>query len=58
VATSDGATGTAAITVSASDDNSIVVTPGANGDVTPQDVATNIEMIRQAGLVLAQLEVP
>jgi ribokinase len=58
VAISEGATGIAAITVSASGDNNIVVTSGANQHLTPQDVLTNLEMTGQAGLVLAQLEIP
>jgi ribokinase len=58
VATSEGTSGVAVIVVSSKGENSIVVTPGANAKVTPQDLETNIEMIRQAGIVLAQLEIP
>jgi len=58
VATTDGTSGVAIIVVSQQGDNSIVVTPGANAMVTPRDVDSNIEMIRQAGLVLTQLEIP
>lgn len=58
VATSEGMSGVAVIVVSGEGDNSIVVTPGANSKVTPQDLEANIEIVRQAGIVLAQLEIP
>jgi ribokinase len=58
VATSQGSSGVAVIVVAESGENSIVVVPGANGHVTPLDIDANLEMIRSAGLVLAQLEIP
>jgi ribokinase len=58
VATSDGTSGVAVIVVSEEGENSIIVTPGANSKVTPQDIETNIDSIRNAGMVLAQLEIP
>jgi ribokinase len=58
VATSDGTSGVAVIVVSEKGENSIVVTPGANSGVMPQDIEANIESIRNAGMVLAQLEIP
>ena len=58
IATSDGTSGVAVIVVSEKGENSIVVTPGANSMVTPQDIETNLESIRSAGMVLAQLEIP
>ena len=58
VATSEGTSGVAIIVVSALGENSIVVTPGANSRVTPQDIDANIDSIRNAGIVLAQLEIP
>ncbi len=58
VATSEGNSGIATIVVSQQGENSIVVTPGANSKVAPHDLDTNIEIIRQAGIVLAQLEIP
>jgi ribokinase len=58
VATSDGTSGVAVIVVSEKGENSIVVTPGANSKVTPQDIETNLDSIRNAGIVLAQLEIP
>ena len=38
--------------------NSIVVVPGANALLTPQDLEANLEIIRSAGIVLTQLETP
>jgi len=58
VATSEGASGVAVIVVSSQGENSIVVTPGANLKVTPRDLETNVSVIRSAGIVLAQLEIP
>lgn len=58
VATSEGTSGVAVIVISSEGENSIVVTPGANALVTPQDVARHIDMVRNAGVVLAQLEIP
>ena len=58
VATSEGVSGVAVVVVSASGDNSILVAPGANGKVTPEDLDANIAILRSAGMVLAQLEIP
>jgi ribokinase len=58
VSTSDGTSGVAVIVVSEKGENSIVVTPGANAKVTPQDIEANADLIRDAGIVLAQLEIP
>jgi ribokinase len=59
VATKAGsASGVALIVVAQSGENSIVVTPGANASVTPEYVESKIEIIRSAGLVLTQLEIP
>jgi ribokinase len=58
VATSAGASGVAVIVVSDAGENCIVVTPGANALVTPQDIDDNLETLRGAGMVLAQLEIP
>jgi len=58
VAISSGSSGVAVILVAASGENSIVVVPGANAHVLPADLDANIEIIRSAGLVLAQLEIP
>jgi ribokinase len=58
VSTSDGASGVAVIVVSGKGDNSIVLAPGANSKVTPEDIDVNISILRSAGMVLAQLEIP
>ena len=58
VATCEGSSGVAVILVSRRGENSIVVAPGANAKFTPQDVEASLPMIRQAGMVLAQLEIP
>lgn len=58
VAHSEGASGVAVILVSENGENCIVVAPGANAKLTPADVDANLTTIRQAGMVLAQLEIP
>lgn len=50
-------TGIAAITVSEGD-NRIIVVPGANEDVMPNDVEACEEMIAQSDICLIQLEIP
>lgn len=56
--TSKGPSGVAVIVVAQSGENSIVVVPGANTHLSPQDLDDNIELIRSAGIVLTQLETP
>jgi ribokinase len=58
IGTVKGASGVALITVAASGDNSIVVVPGANSQVTPAYLDQHAAYIRKAGIVLAQLEIP
>jgi ribokinase len=58
IATCEGSSGVAVILVSNRGENCIVVTPGANAKFTPRDVEASLSMIRQAGMVLAQLEIP
>lgn len=58
VATNDGPSGVAVICVSGTGDNRIIVTPGANGTLTPAHVEQHYEEIRNAGAVLMQLEIP
>jgi ribokinase len=57
VRTSNGPSGVAVIAVAPNGDNAIVVTPGANGLVTPKDIDDNEDAIRDAGIVLTQLEI-
>jgi len=58
VATVEGPSGVAAITVAADGNNSIVVTPAANATLRPADIAAARAEIRKAAIVLAQLETP
>ncbi|WP_338674292.1 ribokinase [Streptomyces sp. SCSIO 30461] len=51
-------TGIALITVDPSGDNSIVVSPGANGRLAPEDVRAAIGLLRASRVVSAQLEIP
>ncbi|MFJ7243657.1 ribokinase [Kitasatospora sp. NPDC098652] len=51
-------TGVALITVDPSGDNSIVVSPGANGRLTPEDVRAAEPLIRASRVVSTQLEIP
>ncbi|MBX3035985.1 MAG: ribokinase [Anaerolineales bacterium] len=50
----DSATGTAIIVVDSSGQNSIILSPGANGKVTPQDV----DSVPDAKILLLQFEIP
>jgi ribokinase len=58
VQTSKGPSGVAMIAVAPDGNNAIVVTPGANAFVSPKDVDDNSDAIREAGVVLTQLEIP
>ncbi|GAA3068309.1 ribokinase [Streptomyces glomeratus] len=51
-------TGVALITVDPSGDNSIVVSPGANARLTPEDVRAADALLRASRVVSAQLEIP
>ncbi|MFF9511977.1 ribokinase [Streptomyces sp. NPDC014724] len=51
-------TGVALITVDPSGDNSIVVSPGANGRLTPDDVREAGPLFEAARVVSVQLEIP
>lgn len=52
------ASGTALITVDPEGQNTIVVAPGANWRLTPEDVAAAETLIARSSIVLLQLEVP
>jgi ribokinase len=54
----DGSSGVASITVSHSGENAIVVVPGANAHVTPEYLEQHKDLVRNAGAVLTQLEIP
>ncbi|WP_432101926.1 ribokinase [Streptomyces sp. bgisy091] len=51
-------TGVALITVDPSGDNSIVVSPGANAHLTPQDIRAAAALFASARVVSVQLEIP
>lgn len=53
-----GSTGTATIVVDTRGENSIIVTPGANMAVSPAYLEGKLDVLREAGIVLAQLEIP
>lgn len=58
VETTNETSGVALIEVDKTGQNSIVVAPGANAHVLPADLDRHINLLRSAGVVLAQLEVP
>ena len=53
-----GPSGVAQIQVADNGENSIVVVPGANGHVEPEYIYQHERIIRSAGMVLCQLELP
>lgn len=50
--------GVALITVNEKGENCIVVAPGANGVLSPQDIQESIPVIEKASVILLQLEIP
>src|SRR6201995_5910937 len=50
--------GIALITTAADGQNAIVVVPGANGELSPSELEKHLPLIREAGIILAQLEIP
>jgi ribokinase len=58
ILTGGAPTGVALITVDPSGDNSIVVSPGANGRLTPADVRAAGSLFQASRVVSAQLEIP
>ena len=55
---SDKASGTALILVDENGENCISVASGANGDITPEDIDSVADVIRGAGFLILQLEIP
>jgi ribokinase len=51
-------TGTAVIEVSEKGENTIVISAGANGRVTPADIDRHAGLLREAKVLLLQLEIP
>ena len=58
VATVDGSSGVALITIAGRGENNIVVVPGANGLLLPDQIERAAPILKQAGFLLAQLEIP
>jgi ribokinase len=58
IAKVDGSSGLAPIFVSEAGENSIVVIPGANGKLDRAAIDASAALIRSAGMVLCQLEIP
>lgn len=58
VGTADVSTGVALITVDAQAENTIVVAVGANSHLSPEALHFQVPLIAEAGVALAQLEVP
>jgi ribokinase len=56
--TPDCASGLAIVAVEDSGENAILIVPGANGRLTPADVIAASGAIREADMLLVQLEVP
>jgi ribokinase len=54
----DASTGAAFITVTPDGENAITVAPGANRRLTPEDVDAAAEAIGDAGVLVAQMEIP
>lgn len=55
---SDKPSGIALITVDEAGENCIVVAPGANNDITPEDIDIIADDIRRSSILLMQLEIP
>jgi len=53
-----GSSGVALITTDAEGQNAITVVAGANARLGPADLEAHIELIRSAGILLTQLEIP
>ena len=53
-----GSTGVALITTDAAGDNSITIVAGANAQLAREDLDANLDLIRSAGILLSQLEIP
>lgn len=52
------ATGMAVVMVNKEGNNSIVVIPGANGALTPEDIEAHRELVKESKLLIMQLEIP
>ena len=58
VRTVRGSSGVALINIGSDGQNNIVVVPGANGQLSPKDITAHSALLRKAGMILVQLEIP
>jgi ribokinase len=58
VKTVAGSSGVALINIGRDGQNNIVVVPGANGKLLPKDISAHSALLRKAGMILTQLEIP
>jgi ribokinase len=59
IATTSGPSGLALIVIATdSSENRIIVVPGANNKLSPDDIEQNCDLIQNADIVLTQLEIP
>jgi ribokinase len=58
VKTVGGSSGVALINIGRDGQNNIVVVPGANGKLLPKDISAHSPLLRKAGMILTQLEIP
>lgn len=54
----ESASGIAFIMIDEKGENMISVAPGANFNMTPEEVRTNADLIRNAGVIVVQMEIP
>ncbi len=58
VTTVPGSSGVAVILLTPAGENSIIVIPGANAHLTPDDLDEHLPLLQSASIVLTQLEIP
>ena len=58
ITTVPGSSGVAVILLTPTGENSIIVIPGANAHLTPEDLDRRLPLLQSAGIVLTQLEIP
>jgi ribokinase len=58
VGSAKGSSGVALINIGDDGQNNIVVIPGANGKLLPKDIMHSSAILRKAGMLLTQLEIP
>ena len=58
IRSANGSSGVALINIGDDGQNNIIVVPGANGEMMPKDISAHAAVLRKAGMILAQLEIP